>query len=81
MNLRKLWAVVGERVMYLLFGGWNYDGGGGWDNFLGAHDTLGAAIAAGEWWAASEDADWVWWHVVDLSTKQVVRESDTCESA
>lgn len=61
---------------YLLFTGMSFYAGGGWIDFRGDYDTVEEAVTA----AATRSAinDDVWYHIVDATTRKVVKYIDGC---
>lgn len=53
---------------FLVFGGWTYYPGGGWDDFVGDFENVEDAIAATKDPSSRND----WWHIIDSETKQEV---------
>lgn len=60
---------------FLLFGGDQYYPAGGWQDYKGSFETLTDALrgAAGNL-RDTDTGTWDWWHIVDLSTNQIVEE-------
>ncbi len=53
---------------YLLFAGWNYYPGGGWEDFQGSFETIEDAENA-----MTRENDWH--HIVDIQTSEMVRDT------
>lgn len=58
-----------DKTMFALFAGSYYYAIGGWNDYIGTYGTESEAVKV----AAEEGCEW--WHVVDLSTGDIVDES------
>lgn len=59
---------------FLLFGGLDYEPGGGWSDFLSDHDTIDSAVSRGR--GIGTDHGVEWFHVVDTENWSIVAEVD-----
>lgn len=58
---------------YLLFGGPNLYPGGGWEDFIGAYETLEHALVVQRGRVdPNDDQTCDWMHIVDLETLHIV---------
>lgn len=67
---------MSEMKKYLLFSGESYYARGGWYDFAGTYDTIGAAKAAGKKKMMDDNMDW--FHVVNSETGKIVCEIKGC---
>lgn len=62
-----------ESDRFALFAWPAFDEGGGWHDFRSRHGTVEEAVTAAK---ALEAAGYDCWHVIDLDTNEIVRESE-----